>query len=114
MQSLQEAIMVKLAEAEQLAADIKTLPQESEEGNYAILRWAVVGDETQKLMIQAEEQLSPAQLARLQAEINIGREAGQIDRWRTYREGEWRLPKFGAPGPGDDPPPMVNLRDFFL
>lgn len=113
MQSLQEAIMVKLAEAEQLAADIKTLPQPSEESNYAILRWAVVGDETQKLMIQAEEQLSPAQLARLQAEINTGREAGQIDRWRTYREGEWRLPKFGAPGPGDDPPPLISIRDLF-
>ncbi|MBA2392832.1 MAG: hypothetical protein H0V70_08800 [Ktedonobacteraceae bacterium] len=114
MVSLQEAIIAKVAEAEQLVVDIKALAQDSEESNYAILRWAVVSDETQKLMIQAEERLSPAQLARLQAEINVGREAGQIDRWRTYREGEWRLPKFGAPGPGDEPPPLVNLRDFFL
>jgi len=111
MASLQETLLAKLREAEQLVTEIQTLPQESEEGRYAVRRWAVVGDEVQKLMIQAEEQLPPAHLARLKAEIN-GTEPGKIDLWAKYREGEWRLPKFGAPGPGDEPPPMVSIRDL--
>lgn len=111
MPDLQETLRAKLKLAEQLVAHIRTLPKESEEGKYTIYRWAVIGDETQKLMIQAEEQLSPAQLARLKAEIN-GIEVGALDRWAKYREGEWRLPRFGAPGPGDEPPPIVPIRDF--
>lgn len=63
-------------------------------------------DEAQKLMIQAEEQLSPKELVRLRAKITLVL-------WAKYRESEWRLPKFGAPGPGDEPPPMVSLRDLF-
>jgi len=112
MPDLQETLKAKLKEAEQLVAEIRTLPRESEEGRYAIRRWAVVGDEAQKLMIQAEEQLSAAQLARLKAEIS-GLEVGAPDLWAKYRAGEWRLPKFGAPGPGDDPPPIVPIREFF-
>jgi hypothetical protein len=56
--------------------------------------------------------LSPAHLARLKANVN-GIEAGTLDIWAKYRESEWRLPKFGAPGPGDEPPPMMPIRDFF-
>ncbi len=111
MASLQETLHAKLREAEQLVAEIRTLPQESEEGRYAVRRWAVVGDEVQRLMIQAEEQLSSAQLARLKAEVN-GTEEGKIDLWAKYREGEWRLPKLGGPGPGDEPPPTVPIRDL--
>lgn len=112
MPSFQEMLQAKVQEAERLAAHIKMLPRESEEGKDALRRWAVVGDETQRLMIRAEEQLSLAQLARLKAEVN-GIEAGARDLWAKYREGEWRLPKLGAPGPGDEPPPMRPLRDLF-
>ena len=112
MPSLQETLRAKIEEAERLAVQVKVLPEESEVGKDAIRRWAVVGDETQKLMLQAEERLSPAQLARLKAEIN-GIEVGATDIWSKYREGEWRLPQLGAPGPGDDPPPIVPIRDFF-
>ncbi len=111
MISLQEMLVAKLTGAEQLVAEIRTLPQVSEEGRYAVCRWAIVGDETQKLMIQVEEHGSSAPLARLKAEIN-GTEAGKIDLWATYRQGEWRFPKCGAPGPGDEPPPMVLIRDL--
>jgi hypothetical protein len=99
--------MAKLREAELLAERIRTLAEESDERTYAILRWAVVGDETAKLMIQAEEQLAPVQLAHLKAEVN-GK--GSTDLWRTYRESEWRLPKFGASGPGDEPPLTVERK----
>lgn len=112
MPSFQKMLQAKVQEAERLAAYIKMLPRESEEGKDALRRWAVVGDEVQRLMIQAEEQLSLARLARLKAEIN-GIEVGKIDLWAKYREGGWRLPKLGAPGPGDEPPPTVSLRDLF-
>jgi hypothetical protein len=62
-------------------------------------------------MIRAEEQLSVGQLAQLKAEIN-GQQAGKIDLWAKYRESEWRLPKFGALGPGDEPPPTIPIRDL--
>lgn len=111
MVSLQETLRAKVQEAERLVAHIKMLPRESEEGKYAIRRWAVVGDEAQRLMLLAEEQLTPAQLVRLKAEIN-GIEVGARDLWAKYRDGEWRLPKLGAPGPGDEPPPSIPIRDL--
>ena len=111
MPGLEKTLRAKFKEAEQLTAEIKALPKESEEGTYTIHRWAVVADEVTKLMLQAEEQLSPAQLARLKGEIN-GAQAGTIDLWAKYRESEWRLPKFGGPGPGDDLPPRMSLKDF--
>jgi hypothetical protein len=107
----QETLRAKLQEAERLAVWIKTLPKESEEGKDAIRRWAVVGDETQRLMIQVEEVLKPSQLVRLKAGIN-GIEAGQIDVWAKYRESEWRLPQLGAPGPSEEPPPVISMRDL--
>jgi hypothetical protein len=103
-----EALLAKVHEAEQLSARIKQLEQDSEEQKMTILRWAVIADESTKLMIQAEEQLSPAQLVRVKAEVNI---QGQ-DLWTLYRQSEWRLPKFGGPGPGDEPPPRISLRDL--
>ena len=111
MPNLQKTLRAKFEEAERLAALIKTLPKESEEGAYAIRRRAVVADEVTRLMLQAEELLSPTQLARLKGEIS-GTQAGTIDLWANYRESEWRLPKFGGPGPGDDPPPRMSLKDF--
>ncbi len=98
MASLQETLMAKFNEAEQLARDIRQMETDSEVQKAAIYRWAVVGDEATRLMIQAEEQLSPAQLARLKAEVNG---EGSRDLWAKYREAEWRIPKFGGPGPGD-------------
>lgn len=44
--SLQKMVLAKLAEAEDLVAAIKMLPRESEEGAYAIHRWAAVGDDS--------------------------------------------------------------------
>lgn len=111
MPDLQNTVRAKVQEAEALSARIRQLDRDSEEQKAEILRWAVIGDEVTRLLIQAEEQLSLAQLARLKAEIN-GTEPGQIDLWAKYREAEWRLPKFGAPGPGDEPPPMVPIRDL--
>lgn len=110
MPLLQKTLVAKLMEAEQLNEQIRMLPK-SEKGAETILRWAVVADEVKALMIQAEEQLPLARLSRLKAEIN-GIEPGQIDRWAWYREEEWRLPKFGAPGPGDEPPPTIPIRDL--
>src|SRR5216684_658326 len=96
---LEDTLQAKLKEAEKLSAQIKQLDQESEEFTATILRWAVVGDETTALMIQAEEQLSPGRLAHLKAKIN-GLEVGVPDLWAKYRQSPWRLPRFGAPGPG--------------
>jgi hypothetical protein len=101
-------LRAKLREAEQLAAQIQTLERNSEEQKAAIFRWAVVADEATKYIIQAEEQLSAAQLARLKAEVN----AEGRDLWTLYRQSEWRLPKFGGPGPGDEPPPRISLGDL--
>ena len=113
MSGLQNKVRTKVQEAEELSARIRQLDRDSEEQKAEIMRWAVVGDEATRLIMQAEEQLSAGQLARLKAEIN-GREAGKIDLWAKYRESEWRLPKLGGPGPGDEPPPMVPIRDFLL
>jgi len=99
---LENTLQAKLKEAEAISAQIKQLDQDSTEQTMLILRWAVVGDETTALMLQAEEQLSPGRLARLKAKIN-GLEVGAPDLWTKYRKAQWRLPKFGAPGPGDDP-----------
>jgi hypothetical protein len=62
------------------------------------------------MIILAEEQLSAAQLARAKAEVNG---EGPTDLWAKYREGEWRIPKFGGPGPGDEPPPRMSIGDLF-
>lgn len=106
----QETLLGKLREAEQPTVRIRQLATDSQEQTMAILRWAVVGDETTKFMIQAEEQLSPAKLARLKAEINGG---GPQDLWAKYRESAWRMHAFGGPGPGDEPPPTRSLKDCF-
>jgi vacuolar-type H+-ATPase subunit I/STV1 len=111
MSGLQNRVRAKVQEAEALSARIRQLDRDSEEQKAEIMRWAVVGDEATRLIIQAEERLSAGQLAQLKAEIN-GTEPGQIDLWAKYRESEWRLPKFGAPGPGDEPPPTVPIRDL--
>lgn len=111
MPDLQTTLRAKFREAEALSARIRQLDRDSEEQKEAIFRWAVVGDEATRLMLQAEEQLSPAQLARLKAEISG---EGPQDLWAKYREAEWRTPKFGGPGPDDEPPPMVPIRDFLL
>ena len=110
MPDLRTTLRAKFREAEALSARIRLLDQDSEEQKEVIFRWAVVGDETTKLMIQAEEQLSSERLAHLKQEIN---RSGQ-DRWAHYRGSEWRIPKFGGPGPGDNPPPTVPLRDLLL
>jgi hypothetical protein len=110
MPELQITLQAKFKEAEALSSFIRQSGRDSEEQTEAIFRWAVVGDETTRLMLQAEEQLSSAQLARLKAEING---EGPRDMWSKYREAEWHLPKFGAPGPKDEPPPMVPIRNFF-
>lgn len=113
MSDLQHTVRAKVQEAEALSARIRQLDRDSEEQKAEIMRWAVVGDEATRLLIQAEERLSAGQLAQLKAEIN-GLQAGKIDLWAKYRESEWRLPRFGAPGPGDEPPPMIPIRDLLL
>ena len=108
MPDLHNTLRAKLREVEALSAHIRQLDRDSEEQKEAIYRWAVIGDELTKLMIQAEELLPSEQLARLKDDINVG---GQ-DLWAKYRESEWRMPRFGAPGPGDEPPPMMPIRDL--
>jgi hypothetical protein len=104
-----DILMAKLSEVEQLSARIRVLEEDSEEQRELIYRWAVVGDEVTRSMIQAEEQLTPVQLLLLKAEVNGN---GLLDLWAKYRESEWRVPRFGGPGPGDDPLPTMSLRDF--
>jgi hypothetical protein len=111
MPNLQNTLRAKFQEAEALSARIRQLDRDSEEQKEAIFRWAIVGDETTRLMLQAEELLPPRDLARLKTEING---EGPQDLWAKYREAEWRTPKFGGPGPGDEPPPMMPIRDFLL
>jgi hypothetical protein len=108
--TLQQTLAAKLQEAERVSAQIRQLETDSEEQKEAIFRWAVLGDEVKKMIIQAEEQLSAAQLARVKAEVNG---AGPTDLWAKYREDEWRVPKFGGPGPDDEPPPRMSIGDLF-
>lgn len=102
-------LVATFAEAEALSVQIRQMERDSEGQKTAIYRWAVLGDEVHQQMLAAEEELSPVGLLLLKAEING---QGQDDRWAHYREGQWRLPQFGGPGPGDDPPPRMRLGEF--
>jgi hypothetical protein len=46
--ALQQTLVTKLQEAEQLSAQIRQLVTDSEEQKEAIFRWAALGDEVKK------------------------------------------------------------------
>ncbi len=104
-----ERLVATFAEAEVLSMQIRQMKRDSEGQKAAIYRWAVLGDEVHQQMLAAEEVLSPVDLLRLKAEING---QGPDDWWAHYREGQWRLPLFAGPGPGDEPPPRMRLGEF--
>lgn len=109
MKFSQERLLALIGEAEQLSAAIPDMERDSSEQKEAIYRWAVVGDEVRRMLMLAEEQLTLGQMNRLYPLVNRGGK----NLYPKYREGEWRLPRFGAPGPGDPPPPRRPLRDLF-
>ena len=69
-----------IEEAERLAASFERMP-EGQEQMRLIYRWAETADTVALMMVQAEEQLSPQELARLQHEVN----GGDGERWDRYR-----------------------------
>jgi hypothetical protein len=108
MKFSQDRLLTLITEAEQLSAQIPHLDRDSASQKEAIYRWAVVGDEVRRLLMQAEEQLSVGEMGLLYPLVNKGGK----NLYTKYREGEWRIPRLGGPGPGDDPPPLTSLRDL--
>jgi hypothetical protein len=75
-----EALLATIQEAEDLARRVEAL-DENQEQMRLIYRWAELADEIAKLMIMAEELLSPEELQSLQAVVN----AQDRQRWDRYR-----------------------------
>jgi hypothetical protein len=77
--SLSENALGKLQQAERLKRLVAQTPVDASEHLRWLLEWAIASDETTRLVIRAEEQLSAETLHALRARSDLN---GQ---WETYR-----------------------------
>ena len=77
--SLSENVLAKIHQAEHLKQLVAQTPIDTPKYLQQFLEWAVVSDETTRMIIRAEEQLSEEALHALRARSGLN---GQ---WETYR-----------------------------